>query len=129
MSAASRRRIRCGAQGQDQIGARAHVCAHGWGGAFRALESHAVTTAQQARHRFQCLGLRQFDRVAAAIEQATKGDGGDGALEDRLPPIDGLGRDIGLGVVNRLPPVRRALIAEAAGLSGDLPALLRGRRL
>jgi 2-octaprenyl-6-methoxyphenol hydroxylase len=44
-------------------------------------------------------------------------------------PVLRLGRDLGLALVNRLPPVRRALIAEAAGLSGDLPALLRGRRL
>jgi len=40
-----------------------------------------------------------------------------------------LARDLGLGLVNRLPAVRRTLIAEAAGLSGDLPALLRGQKL
>ncbi len=44
-------------------------------------------------------------------------------------PLLRLGRDIGLGLVNRVPPLRRALIAEAAGLTGDLPALLRGKRL
>lgn len=44
-------------------------------------------------------------------------------------PVLRLGRDLGLGLVNRLPPLRRALIAEAAGLSGDLPALLRGQPL
>lgn len=44
-------------------------------------------------------------------------------------PVLRLGRDLGLGLVNRLPPVRRALIAEAAGLTGKLPALLRGHRL
>lgn len=38
-----------------------------------------------------------------------------------------LGRDLGLGLVGRLPALRRALIGEAAGLAGDLPALLRGR--
>ncbi len=38
-----------------------------------------------------------------------------------------LGRDLGLGLVNRLPGLRRALIREAAGVTGDLPALLRGR--
>jgi 2-octaprenyl-6-methoxyphenol hydroxylase len=40
-----------------------------------------------------------------------------------------LGRDLGLGLVNRLPPVRRALIAEAAGLAGEVPRLMRGERL
>ena len=40
-----------------------------------------------------------------------------------------LGRDLGLGVVNALPGLRRRLIREAAGLSGDLPLLLRGRQI
>ncbi len=40
-------------------------------------------------------------------------------------PILRLGRDLGLGVVNALPNLRRALIREAAGLTGDLPALMR----
>lgn len=40
-----------------------------------------------------------------------------------------LGRDLGLGLVNRLPTLRRSLIREAAGLSGDLPRLLQGRPL
>ncbi|TNC71809.1 FAD-dependent monooxygenase [Rubellimicrobium roseum] len=34
-------------------------------------------------------------------------------------------RDLGLGLVNRLPPLRRAFIREAAGLTGDLPRLMR----
>lgn len=37
-----------------------------------------------------------------------------------------LGRDLGLGLVGRLPGVRRGLIREAAGLTGDLPRLSRG---
>jgi len=44
-------------------------------------------------------------------------------------PLLRLGRDLGLGAVNRLPMLRRRLIAEAAGLSGDLPRLLRGEPL
>jgi len=35
-------------------------------------------------------------------------------------------RDIGLGVVNAVPGLRRASIREAAGLTGDLPRLMRG---
>lgn len=42
-------------------------------------------------------------------------------------PLLRLGRDFGLGVVDRLPGLRRRLIGEAAGMSGDLPRLLRGR--
>ncbi len=36
-------------------------------------------------------------------------------------------RDIGLGLVNRLPRLKRSFVREAAGISGDVPALLRGR--
>ncbi len=38
-----------------------------------------------------------------------------------------LGRDLGMGLVNCLPGLRRTFIREAAGLTGDLPKLLRGR--
>lgn len=38
-----------------------------------------------------------------------------------------IGRDLGMGFVNALPGVRRSLIREAAGLTGDLPQLLQGR--
>jgi 2-octaprenyl-6-methoxyphenol hydroxylase len=38
-------------------------------------------------------------------------------------------RDLGLGVVNSLPGLRRGLIREAAGLTGDLPRLARGQPL
>ena len=37
------------------------------------------------------------------------------------------GRDLGLGLVNAMPRMRRGLIREAAGLTGDLPRLLQGR--
>ncbi len=35
-------------------------------------------------------------------------------------------RDIGLGVVDRLPSVKAWLVKEAAGLTGDVPRMLRG---
>lgn len=37
-----------------------------------------------------------------------------------------LARDIGLGVVERLPALKRVFIREAAGFTGDVPKLLRG---
>jgi 2-octaprenyl-6-methoxyphenol hydroxylase len=40
-------------------------------------------------------------------------------------PLMRLGRDIGLGVINKLPFARRSFMREAAGLSGDLPSLMR----
>jgi 2-octaprenyl-6-methoxyphenol hydroxylase len=38
-------------------------------------------------------------------------------------------RDLGLGLVDRLPALKRLFIREAAGLVGDLPRLLRGEAL
>lgn len=40
-------------------------------------------------------------------------------------PILRLGRDIGMGVVNAIPSLRRGFMREAAGLSGDLPRWMR----
>jgi 2-octaprenyl-6-methoxyphenol hydroxylase len=38
-------------------------------------------------------------------------------------------RDIGLGLVDRVPNLKRMFIREAAGLVGDVPKLLRGKSL
>ncbi len=65
---------------------------------------------------------RRFD--IAALAAATDGIN---RLFSNDNPVLRFGRVLGLGLVDRIPPLRRALIAEAAGLSGDLPALLRGR--
>jgi 2-octaprenyl-6-methoxyphenol hydroxylase len=40
-----------------------------------------------------------------------------------------LARDFGLGVVDRLPALKALFIREAAGLTGDLPKLLKGEAL
>lgn len=42
-------------------------------------------------------------------------------------PLLRLGRDMGMGLVGAIPALRRNFIREAAGLTGDLPALMRGR--
>ena len=38
-------------------------------------------------------------------------------------------RDLGLGIVNRLPRLKEQLVAEAAGTTGELPRLMRGEAL
>jgi len=38
-------------------------------------------------------------------------------------------RDIGLGLVERMPPLKRMFIREAAGFTGDVPKLMRGEAL
>jgi len=40
-----------------------------------------------------------------------------------------LARDIGLGLVERMPPLKRMFIHEAAGFTGDVPKLLKGEAL
>ncbi len=44
-------------------------------------------------------------------------------------PLLRLGRDIGMGLVNAAPALRRTFIREAAGLTGDLPRLMQGKRV
>jgi 2-octaprenyl-6-methoxyphenol hydroxylase len=67
---------------------------------------------------------RRFD--TAVLAAATDGIN---RLFSNDNPLLRLGRDVGLGVANRLPALRRALIREAAGIAGDLPRLLRGQPL
>lgn len=38
-------------------------------------------------------------------------------------------RDFGLGLVDRMPALKRRLVSEAAGLTGDLPRLFKSERL
>ena len=38
-------------------------------------------------------------------------------------------RDIGLGLVDRMPPLKSVFIRQAAGLSGEVPRLLKGEAL
>lgn len=40
-------------------------------------------------------------------------------------PLLRLGRDLGMGAINAMPALRRKFIREAAGLTGDLPDLMR----
>jgi 2-octaprenyl-6-methoxyphenol hydroxylase len=38
-------------------------------------------------------------------------------------------RDIGLGLVDRMPPLKGMFIRQAAGLVGEVPRLLKGEAL
>jgi 2-octaprenyl-6-methoxyphenol hydroxylase len=39
------------------------------------------------------------------------------------------GRDLGLGLVNAVPALRRGFMRQAAGLTGELPKLLQGKAI
>ena len=67
---------------------------------------------------------RRFDTVAMGI--AT--DGLNRLCSNRSDVLR-LARDIGLGLVDRLPVLKHFFIREAAGLVGDVPKLLRGEAL
>jgi len=52
------------------------------------------------------------------------------ALDGRPRDVgDGNGRFAALGLVDRLPALKRLFIREAAGLVGEVPKLLRGQAL
>ena len=67
---------------------------------------------------------RRFDVASLAV--AT--DGFNRLFSNDNPLLRAV-RDIGLGVTNALPGLRRGLIREAAGLTGDLPKLAKGQPL
>ena len=67
---------------------------------------------------------RRFDATALAL-----GMDGVNRLFSSDNPILRLGRDLGMGVVNALPSVRRGFMRQAAGLTGELPKLLTGRQV
>ena len=98
--------------GLRDVAALAHVLAH----ARRRGEDIA---APQVLARYAA--WRRFD--TATLASATD-------LFNRLfsndNPILRLGRDIGMKLVNSVPELRRAALREAAGLTGDLPDLMRG---
>jgi 2-octaprenyl-6-methoxyphenol hydroxylase len=67
---------------------------------------------------------RRFDTVAMGL--AT--DGLNRLFSNRSAVLR-VARDFGLGVVDRLPNLKRLFIREAAGLVGEVPKLLRGKTL
>jgi 2-octaprenyl-6-methoxyphenol hydroxylase len=67
---------------------------------------------------------RRFDTVAMGL--AT--DGLNRLFSNRSDVLR-LARDVGLGLVERIPNLKRLLIREAAGLVGEVPKLLRGEML
>jgi 2-octaprenyl-6-methoxyphenol hydroxylase len=67
---------------------------------------------------------RRFDTVAMGV--ATDGLN---RLFSNQSDVLRLVRDVGLGVVDRLPALKHLFIREAAGLVGEVPKLLRGEAL
>nr|WP_205305375.1 FAD-dependent monooxygenase [Parvibaculum indicum] len=64
---------------------------------------------------------RRFDNTALSFMM----DGLNRLFSNDITPVR-LARDLGLGVVNQIGPLRRLFIRHAGGAVGDLPRLLRG---
>ncbi|MFT5159605.1 MAG: 2-octaprenyl-6-methoxyphenol hydroxylase [Paracoccaceae bacterium] len=62
---------------------------------------------------------RRFDNTALALATDAFNK-----LFSNDNPVVRLGRDLGMGLINAMPSLRRGFIREAAGLSGDLPDLM-----
>jgi 2-octaprenyl-6-methoxyphenol hydroxylase len=67
---------------------------------------------------------RRFD--ATALAGVT--DGLNRLFSNAVAPVR-LVRDLGLAAVHRLPPLKRLLMRDAMGVTGDLPRLVRGESL
>ena len=64
---------------------------------------------------------RRFDTATLALATDTFN-----RLFSNDNPLLRAARDMGMGVVNAIPGLRRGFVREAAGLTGDLPSLMRG---
>jgi len=64
---------------------------------------------------------RRFDNTALALATDTFN-----RMFSNDNSLIRMARDIGMGVINALPGLRRTFIREAAGLNGTLPRLMRG---
>jgi 2-octaprenyl-6-methoxyphenol hydroxylase len=63
-----------------------------------------------------------------ALLLAAVTDGLNRLFSNSIPPLR-LARDLGLAAVDRIAPVKRFLMRDAMGVTGDLPRLLRGEPL
>ena len=64
---------------------------------------------------------RRFDTATLAVATDTFN-----RLFSNDNPVLRAARDIGMGLINNAPSLRRSFIREAAGLTGDLPTLMKG---
>lgn len=86
---------------------------------------------EQARARGEDIGgaqtleryqqWRRFDTTTLALATDTFNK-----LFSNDNPLLRMARDVGMGMVNATPKLRRSFIRRAAGLSGELPRLMRG---
>ena len=74
--------------------------------------------------------LEQYERRRRpdALLLAAVTDGLNRLFSNTIPPVR-LARDVGLAIVNRLPPLKRIFMQHAMGTIGDRPRLAQGHKL
>ncbi len=119
------------------VGDAAHVihpiAGQGWNLGIRDIAALAELVVDHRRLGLDIgapalLAAYERRRRADNLLLAAVTDGLNRLFSNDLPPL-ALLRDLGLGLVNRLPPVKRLLMRHAMGIVGDLPRLVRGEAL
>lgn len=119
------------------VGDAAHgvhpIAGQGLNAGLRDVAALAEVLADASRRGESIAGLdvleryqqwRRFDTATLAIATDTFNK-----LFSNDNPLLRIGRDLGMGLVNKIPGLRRGFIREAAGLTGDLPRLMTGAPL
>ncbi len=101
--------------GLRDVGALAEVV-------IEALRRGEDIGAADVLERYQL--WRRFDSTALALGMDTVN-----RLFSNDNPLLRLGRDLGLGLVNAVPGLRRGFMRQAAGLGDDMPKLLQGQAI
>jgi 2-octaprenyl-6-methoxyphenol hydroxylase len=100
---------------------------------FRDVAALAETVAESARLGLDIGSLAVLERYERwrrfdTFEMGLVTDGLNRLFSNDNAALR-LVRDVGLGIVDRLPAVKRLFIREAAGEGGELPRLLRGEAI
>jgi 2-octaprenyl-6-methoxyphenol hydroxylase len=119
------------------IGDAAHIihpiAGQGLNLGLRDVAALAEAVADAARLGLDCGGPDVLDRYQRwrRFDTMSMGVATDGLnrLFSNRSDVLRLVRDVGLGLVDRTPALKELFIREAAGLTGDVPRLLRGEAL
>jgi 2-octaprenyl-6-methoxyphenol hydroxylase len=109
------------------------IAGQGWNLALRDVAALAELTVDATRLGLDVGGpyvLARYERWRRFDSLALIGitDGLNRLFANDLFPLR-LARELGLGAVERIPPLKRFFMRHAMGLLGDLPRLMRGEAL